>query len=200
MKVHQKGFTLIELIVVISIISLLSSVVLSSLNTVRAKARDSQRLSDMVQLRNALQLYYNDHGSYPRTTSGVGLSVVYADPGCTRSLTRPDRNIESWIPGLVEGGYISELPRDPNPKDQAHGTSPAAACYMYASDGNTFILSAWATLETGPNTSTFYSRAGFRESRFSQQHYICNSPGVGTTPRGDYYKYSYTITNANCIW
>jgi prepilin-type N-terminal cleavage/methylation domain-containing protein len=61
----NKGFTLIELLVVISIIGLLASVVLASLNTARAKARDAKLLSELNTLTTALGLYYNDHGSYP---------------------------------------------------------------------------------------------------------------------------------------
>ena len=49
----------------ISIISLLSSVVLSSLSTARAKARDAKRLSDMHQMQIALEFYYDSFGRYP---------------------------------------------------------------------------------------------------------------------------------------
>ncbi|MFH1170666.1 MAG: type II secretion system protein [Candidatus Vogelbacteria bacterium] len=61
-----KGFTLIELLVVIAIISLLSSIVLASLGQARVKARDSKRVQDLIQLRNAMELYASDHnGLYP---------------------------------------------------------------------------------------------------------------------------------------
>jgi type II secretory pathway pseudopilin PulG len=53
--------------VVISIISLLSSVVLTSLNDARAKARDSVRKSTLKQLQIAIEAYYADNGSYPGT-------------------------------------------------------------------------------------------------------------------------------------
>ncbi len=61
----KRGFTLIELLVVVAIISLLSSVVLASLNSARTKAREARRLSDLHQLDNALTLYVTDNGSYP---------------------------------------------------------------------------------------------------------------------------------------
>ena len=72
----DKGFTLIELLVVISIIGLLSSVVLASLSTARASARDSERIAAVKQIQNALELYALDHGGdYPgylntNTTNG----------------------------------------------------------------------------------------------------------------------------------
>lgn len=64
-KSHTKGFTLIELLVVISIISFLSSIVLTALNNARIQARDTQRISDIRQIRIALELYRNTNGYYP---------------------------------------------------------------------------------------------------------------------------------------
>ena len=56
---------MIELLVVISIIGILSSFSVVSLNTTRAKARDALRKGEMAQLRTALSLYYDDNGRYP---------------------------------------------------------------------------------------------------------------------------------------
>lgn len=66
-KTHtgQSGFTLIELLVVISIIGLLSSTVLASVNSARQKARIAQVLATEQAFRNAVELYFNDNGTYP---------------------------------------------------------------------------------------------------------------------------------------
>jgi prepilin-type N-terminal cleavage/methylation domain-containing protein len=73
-KQHRKtgGFTLIELLIVMSIISLLSSIILSSLSTARAKARDATRISFTNQLRLALESFHSDMGYYPMIKDGVG--------------------------------------------------------------------------------------------------------------------------------
>jgi type II secretion system protein G len=72
----KKGFTLIELLVVISIISLLTSIVLASINMTKAKARDARRISDISQLRIALEMYHNDTGSYPTTLNNGALNAL----------------------------------------------------------------------------------------------------------------------------
>jgi prepilin-type N-terminal cleavage/methylation domain-containing protein len=61
----RSGFTLIEVLVVISIIGVLSAVVLSSFNIARLKAKNIQVLSQIDQYRKALALIYSDKGSYP---------------------------------------------------------------------------------------------------------------------------------------
>jgi len=67
---HSRSFTLIELLVVIAIIGVLSSVVLVSLNSAKAKARDARRLSDMKQIKAALEMYYISNGRYPDSDGG----------------------------------------------------------------------------------------------------------------------------------
>ena len=83
----QKGFTLIELLVVIAIISILSTVVMTGLNSAREKGRDAKRLSDVKSLQKALELYYDTCGGYPGLGSAVigsvgGLELTTADGTC----------------------------------------------------------------------------------------------------------------------
>ncbi|MBU6431575.1 MAG: prepilin-type N-terminal cleavage/methylation domain-containing protein [Patescibacteria group bacterium] len=61
----SRGFTLIELLVVIAIIGILSSVVLASLNSARAKARDAKAKSELAQVRTALYFYLDKFGTMP---------------------------------------------------------------------------------------------------------------------------------------
>lgn len=69
---ESRGFTLIELLVVIAIISVLASVVMSSLNGARVKARDTRRVAEIRQIQTALEMYANDHnGNYPNITTTI---------------------------------------------------------------------------------------------------------------------------------
>ncbi len=61
----RKGFTLVELLIAIAIMGLFSSVVIVSLTGVRQSARDDQRISDLKQVQQSLQLYYLKCGMYP---------------------------------------------------------------------------------------------------------------------------------------
>jgi prepilin-type N-terminal cleavage/methylation domain-containing protein len=58
------GFTLIELMVVISIIGLISSIMLAALTSAKLKAQDIRLISDMVNLRNAAELYRQSNGDF----------------------------------------------------------------------------------------------------------------------------------------
>lgn len=84
MRTKNTGFTLIELLVVIAIIGLLSTIVMTSLNSARKKGRDTRRVEDLNQIRQALEMYYDSSGSYPTSTAALSaagyLSVVPNDP------------------------------------------------------------------------------------------------------------------------
>lgn len=62
----QKGFTLVELLVVIAIIAILVTLILVALGVARAKARDSERKTDIRAIQNALELAASEEsGKYP---------------------------------------------------------------------------------------------------------------------------------------
>ena len=78
MKNNSKGFTIIELLVVISIIGLLSTISVVALNGARKKSRDAKRIADINNLQTALELYYNDNNGYPIFTSAITLGPTTA--------------------------------------------------------------------------------------------------------------------------
>ncbi len=78
-----KGFTLIELMVVVAILGVLASIITVSLGSARAKGRDAKRISDIRTIQLALEEYYNDNNTYPVTLSGLQptyLSTMPVDP------------------------------------------------------------------------------------------------------------------------
>ena len=64
----KKGFTLVELLVVIAVIGILSLIIFASLGGAKAKARDSRRQTDILQIELALEANYLDVQKYPQYT------------------------------------------------------------------------------------------------------------------------------------
>ncbi|MDB5187707.1 MAG: gspG [Candidatus Kaiserbacteria bacterium] len=87
----RKGFTLVELLVVISIIGILSSIVLASMSKARSQSRDGKRITDIKQIQLAIGLYYDANNKFPLTISSTSLasfiSVVPIDPSSSQSTT-----------------------------------------------------------------------------------------------------------------
>jgi prepilin-type N-terminal cleavage/methylation domain-containing protein len=128
-----RGFTLIELLIVIAIVGVLSTVVLASLNSARAKARDSARISNVKEVQKALAIFHSDNGSYPVSANNGNWAGNGSDYG---SLS--NTGVNGYIPNLAPT-YIKELPIDPN-QTNANG-------YIYKSNGSDYFFMAHGTAE-----------------------------------------------------
>lgn len=92
MKINKKnkGFTLVELLVVISIIGVLTTLLMVNFVGTRERANDSKKIQNLNSLKNALRLYYNDNQNYPNGSN------------CTDCL---DTLINSYLPNTSDVGY-----------------------------------------------------------------------------------------------
>lgn len=78
-----RGFTLIEILIVIVLIGVLSTIGLETFQSAQKKGRDAQRKSDLSQVQKALELYYNDKNQYPGSNPDGKIMVPYDTTGCT---------------------------------------------------------------------------------------------------------------------
>lgn len=83
-------------------ISLLASVILVSLNSARAKARDAKRIADFRQVHNAMELYYDRFGTYP------GDNTLFDNTSLGHRA-----QFEAMAQELVNRGFLNTIPKDP---------------------------------------------------------------------------------------
>lgn len=123
-RIGRKGFTLLELLVVIGIISILVAVGSTSYSAAQKKARDARRKADLRSVKNAMEQYYTlCNGSYPATGAGNILpgSITTATPACSIATT-----------------IMAQTPRDPKTGGAyVYFTSPPPAGY------NPYSLCTW---------------------------------------------------------
>ncbi|MFA6552998.1 MAG: prepilin-type N-terminal cleavage/methylation domain-containing protein [Patescibacteria group bacterium] len=113
-KTNLKGYTLIELLVVLAIIGILVSMGMSELRGTREVARDATRISDLSQIRLALDLYFDDNGYYPSPIAGDGA-------GFDKSTDTVSGTVFSQLGNPLFPGYISRVFSDPmNSTSQAY--------------------------------------------------------------------------------
>jgi prepilin-type N-terminal cleavage/methylation domain-containing protein len=108
-QINHKGFTLLELLLVIGMVAILSGIVILALNPGRslAKTRDLQRTVGISEINKALAQYYIDHGSYPPTLSlniksicNTGASATSTGFGCTVDTVDLSMLVPTYLPAI----------------------------------------------------------------------------------------------------
>jgi prepilin-type N-terminal cleavage/methylation domain-containing protein len=122
----KPGFTLAELLMVLAIGSILVTGALIGGSNVLRRSRDAMRLADMQIIEQALRMYYQDHGHYPRQAiTGAGAHNAIPDTG--EIIGGPtESNIDTAL-----SPYLDHIPGDP----LHDGTN-----YYYAYDPNACII------------------------------------------------------------
>lgn len=122
---RESGFTLVELMVVILILGLLTTIVIINVLPAQDRAMNQKAKTDIALLEQAVERYRLDMYDYPATGAGLN-ALVQAPPG----LPHPER--------YPPGGYIKRLPDDPwgNPYHyEAPGKHGPVDIYSLGADG-----------------------------------------------------------------
>ena len=101
-----KGFTIVELLIVIVVIAILASISIVAYTGIQARARDSQRLQDIKTIVKVLELYKLQNGTYPEEVSTAGSGGW--------ELTTDGTNPTNFLSALKSGSTgVSKVPLDP---------------------------------------------------------------------------------------
>ena len=125
-----RGFTLVELLVTITVISILAVIVYANVGKANPKARDVDRQADLRNLQTAIEQYKQKNGRYPVMgyTTGGGISSEADGP--------------TYIEGLAPE-FISVLPKDTTRVNPVLGYS-----YVTNTDGTSYKVMAVGTVES----------------------------------------------------
>jgi len=140
-----KGFTIIELLVVVAIIGLLAATSLALFSSARTKARDAQREEHIKTLQNAMALYATNSRVYPNPTASGGLCLTGSD------------TVSS---ALIGADALSAVPRDPGHSCGSGLPGASNPHYHYESlDGTTYRLWYWLETSSIPGKSAGQQQA-----------------------------------------
>lgn len=161
-----QGFTLVELLVVISILGVLASIMLAAFRNSQARGRDAQRKANLKELQSSLELFYADYGEYPSASAGEIGACPY-DPSASSGTACV------WGEGSFTDGktvYFTVLPQDPI----------SAYHYLYRVDSTNQKFQIFATLENSEDPqiiSTAYDCGGGDNSC----NFVITSPNTSAT-------------------
>jgi prepilin-type N-terminal cleavage/methylation domain-containing protein len=147
---NHAGFTLIELMVVITIIALLSSILYASFNDARMMSRDKTRTTSLKELQLSIEFYKSQNGRYP--ASGCTPVTSFAGPGPVTGpgLVTCTDYIKGITGALFVPDFISSLPKDP----KFEADADKGFYYKTDTDGTAYKLMILDSVESAVVTST----------------------------------------------
>ena len=190
----SKGFTLIELMVVISIIALLSSIVLASVGAAREKAMLTKTVGEMKSLQNAVELYKNQFGKYPGESERLNYDD---DPTCNYFCAFfSSGNMDTFFTSeLVNRKFISKVPHAPNYPNNCNNADCSTKGYIL---GYSIIDYDTDILHKDNISSTDYFMCGSEKVKnyfiyFWANNKKLNLPVVGLMQGGSYITYNAAL-------
>ena len=75
-KKNEKGFTLIELVIVVAVLAIIAGIAIPSIGNITNNAREEVDEVNVVLFNSAIKFYYAENGSYPEDAAGAGNAII----------------------------------------------------------------------------------------------------------------------------
>lgn len=129
LKSKQKGFTIVELLIVIVVIGILAALVITTFTGIQKKARDTERTTDIKAMHGQVEAYYAQNGNYPTlahmndsTWRGTNMKGLDAE-----ALKDPKGAAQTLVGAAAANAYSYAV----GPADCVDGTDSGTGCATY---------------------------------------------------------------------
>lgn len=133
---NKKGFTLVELLVVVAIIALVATFAAVAVNSARSKQRDASRLSNIRQLQSALEDSFNETNTYPDgdllPLGDASQSICLGSNGFSPDCSGVDSTFLRVVPQTYEDGLEGIV--------TCGEPARRAFCYSVKNDGDSYVI------------------------------------------------------------
>lgn len=175
----SKGYTIIELLLVVSIIGILTAVALNVVNItlVQARSRDARRIGDIKKIQTALELYFTDYRGYPQQTTWENISLNTSMPFIALS-----------------PAYTSKMPNDPLvPNSAVPRTTPSGVeCFNGINSYGYYYIST--SCSEVPCSAGRYVLGAIMETETNASNSLCSQvfncssspPAINCNSSGNY--------------
>lgn len=146
MSAKTRGFTIVELLIVIVVIAILAAITIVAYNGMQQRARDGDRQSGVATIQKALEMYRLDNGGYP-TCDGA----TYIAGGVRGSCNTTDPDVVA----ALSPKYISRVPQDPRSTGDyryfyVYGSKKATDVTYAADSSDNYIIGIRYESREGP--------------------------------------------------